>query len=75
MLQLMTLLASFDNLKFFDNWDAVLKSLEILWQGMLAIFVVIGLIILVVKITGFTINKVTEAKAKRNANKNEQQNS
>ena len=68
------LMAAFDNLTPM-NWDVILPALNFLWQGMLAIFVVIGLIILVVKITGFTINKVTEVKAKRDANKNEQQNS
>lgn len=68
------LMAAFDNLTPM-NWDVLKPALNFLWQGMLAIFVVIGLIILVVKITGFTINKVTEVKAKRDANKNEQQNS
>ena len=73
MFNLFSLLA-FDNLTPM-NKDVLLPALNFLWQGMLAIFVVIGLIILVVKITGFTINKVTEVKAKRDANKNEQQNS
>lgn len=74
MLNIIGLLAAFENLTPM-NWDVILPALNFLWQGMLAIFVVIGLIILVVKITGFTINKVTEVKAKRDANKNEQQNS
>lgn len=74
MLNIIGLLAAFENLTPM-NWDVILPALNFLWQGMLAIFVVIGLIILVVKITGFTINKATEVKAKRDANKNEQQNS
>ncbi|MBO5481066.1 MAG: hypothetical protein J6A63_07760 [Clostridia bacterium] len=74
MLNIIGLLAAFENLTPM-NWDVILPALNFLWQGMLAIFVVIGLIILVVKITGFTINKVTEVKAKRNANNDEQQNS
>ncbi len=74
MLNIIGLLAAFENLTPM-NWDVILPALNFLWQGMLAIFVVIGLIILVVKITGFTINKVGEVKAKRKASKNEQQNS
>jgi hypothetical protein len=74
MLNIIGLLAAFENLTPM-NWDVILPALNFLWQGMLAIFVVIGLIILVVKITGFTINKVTEVKTKRNENNNQQQNS
>ena len=59
------ILAAFDNLKFFDNWDVVLTALDFLWKGLLAIFVVIGLIILVVKLTGYCITKATEWKKSR----------
>jgi hypothetical protein len=59
------ILAAFDNLKFFDNWDVVLTTLDFLWKGLLAIFVVIGLIILVVKLTGYCIAKATEWKKAR----------
>ena len=64
------ILAAFDNLKFFDNWDVVLTALDFLWKGLLAIFVVIGLIILVVKLTAYSISKADEWKKAR-----EQQNS
>ena len=75
MFDIMTLLAAFENLTPM-NWDVLLPALNFLWQGMLAIFVVIGLIIIVVKLTGFTINKVSEIKAKRDqANNDQQQNS
>lgn len=59
-----SLLAAFDNLDPM-NMDVILKSLNILWQGMLAIFVVIGLIIITVKITNAIIIKVEKAKQKR----------
>jgi hypothetical protein len=59
------ILAAFDNLKFFDNWDVVLTALDFLWKGLLAIFVVIGLIVLAVKFTSFCINKAEEAKKRR----------
>ena len=40
----------------------ILASLNILWQGMLAIFIVIGLIVIAVQITNFTINKIAKMK-------------
>ena len=62
MLQLFSLLA-FENLKLFDNWDVVLTALDFLWKGLLAIFVVIGLIIVAVKLTAYCIAKAAERKA------------
>lgn len=67
MWQLINLLA-FENLTPL-NWEVVLKALNILWQGLVAIFVVIGLIIISVKVANFAINKANEIKAKREANK------
>ena len=64
MLNLMTLLAAFDNLTPM-NWEAIKPALNFLWQGLLAIFVVIGLIIITVKLTAFAIAKCTEAKKRR----------
>ncbi|MBQ8309307.1 MAG: hypothetical protein IJX96_05685 [Clostridia bacterium] len=64
MLNLMTLLAAFDNLTPM-NWEAIKPALNFLWQGLLAIFVVIGLIIITVKLTAFVIAKCTEAKKRR----------
>ena len=60
----LNLLAAFDNLTPM-NWKVLEPALNFLWQGMLAIFVVIGLIIIAVKLTSFTITKVQEAKQRR----------
>ncbi|MBE7085639.1 MAG: hypothetical protein E7366_00605 [Clostridiales bacterium] len=67
------LMAAFDNLTPM-NWDVIKPALNFLWQGLLAIFVVIGLIIIVVKLSAFAITKSAEAKAKREAAANEQEN-
>ena len=60
----LNLLAAFDNLTPM-NWKVLEPALNFLWQGMLAIFVVIGLIIIAVKLTSFTIAKAQEAKQRR----------
>ena len=54
-------MAAFDNLNPM-NWEVLRPALNFLWQGMLAIFVVIGLIIVSVKITAYAIAKSDEAK-------------
>ena len=59
------LLAVFDNLDPM-NWAVLKPALNFLWQGLLAIFVVIGLIIITVKLTQYTINKVEEYKKNKN---------
>ena len=51
----------FNNLTPMD-WNNILASLTIMWQGLLAIFIVIGLIILAVQITIFSIKKITQMK-------------
>ena len=58
------LLAAFDNLQPM-RWDALAPALNFLWQGLLAIFVVIGLIIIAVKLTAWTIAKCGEIKKRR----------
>ena len=58
------LLAAFDNLTPM-NWEVLKPALNFLWQGMLAIFVVIGLIIVTVKITAYAIAKADEAKKRK----------
>ncbi len=63
MMNLISLLA-FDNLDPM-NWEVIKPALNFLWQGLLAIFVVIGLIIIVVKITATAINKSEEAKKRK----------
>lgn len=70
------ILGAFDNLKFFDNWDVVLTALDFLWKGLLAIFVVIGLIIIAVKLTALGIAKATAWKQARQqkADENGEQN-
>ena len=64
MFQLISLLAAFDNLDPM-NWAVIKPALNFLWQGLLAIFVVIGLIIISVKITSLYITKATEAKKRK----------
>lgn len=44
------------------NPDTLKASLKIMWQGLLAIFIVIGLIILAVQLTKFCVNKAESAK-------------
>jgi len=51
----------FDNLTPM-NMENILKSFTIMWQGLLAIFIVIGLIVLTVQLTSFTIRKITQMK-------------
>lgn len=68
MLYFYSLLSTFDKLDPL-NGEALLKALNILWQGLLAIFVVIALIILVVKLTSFIIVKCEAAKKAREQKK------
>ena len=51
----------FDNLTPM-NLENILASLTIMLQGLLAIFIVIGLIILAVQITIFSIKKIAQMK-------------
>ena len=44
------------------NLENILTSLTIMCQGLLAIFIVIGLIILAVQITIFSIKKIAQMK-------------
>ena len=68
------LLAAFDNLKPMQ-WNVLKPALNFLWQGLLAIFVVIGLIIISVKITSWAIVKAGEIKKKREEYMQNMQNS
>ena len=68
MLYLNALLAAFDNLDPM-NWEVLKHSLNFLWQGLLAIFVVIALIIISVKITAVCIQKAEDAKKRREEEK------
>lgn len=47
------------------NWENIKPTLTILWQGIVAIFVVIGLIILAVQLTKFCVQKAENAKKAR----------
>ena len=60
MWNLFSLLA-FENLTPM-NKAVLVPALNFLWKGLLAIFVVIGLIVLSVKFTSFLIKKADEAK-------------
>lgn len=70
---MLNLLLAFDNLKPM-NWDVIKPALNFLWQGLLAIFVVIGLIIITVKITSYAITKSAEIKRKKEEENNSQNN-
>ena len=63
MWNLFSLLA-FENLTPMD-WEVILPALNFLWKGLLAIFIVIGLIIIAVKLTSFIISKCEQAKKRR----------
>ena len=54
------------------NWEVIKPTLKFLWQGLLAIFVVIFLIIIAVKLTAFVIAKCEECK-KNKAEQNDEQ--
>lgn len=68
---MLSMLLAFENLNPM-NWEVIKPALNFLWQGLLAIFVVIGLIILAVKVSALCINKATEAKKRRNEAQNAQ---
>ena len=68
------LMAAFDNLTPM-NWAVLKPALNFLWQGLLAIFVVIGLIIISVKVTAYAIAKADEYKKNKQNKKDDDQNS
>ena len=73
MMNLFSLLA-FENLTPL-NPEVIFPALDFLWKGLLAIFVVIGLIILAVKLTAYGVAKYTawqEQKAKEQENQEEE---
>lgn len=59
----MNMLLAFENLSPM-NGEVLKTSLNILWQGLLAIFIVIGLIIIAVSVTTDLIAKSSNYKAK-----------
>lgn len=71
MLNLISLLAAFDNLNPMD-WATLKPALNFLWQGLLAIFVVIGLIIVTVKLTAYVIAQCDAAKKRKEDAQNSQ---
>lgn len=52
------------NLMLAVNNEALLKSLNILWQGLLAIFVVVSIVIAVTYLLKYVVLKITDAKEK-----------
>ena len=70
---MLNMLLAFDNLNPM-NWEVLKPALNFLWQGLLAIFVVIGLIIIAVKLTAYTIAKCEEYKKKKEEEKNSEDN-
>lgn len=65
---MLNMLLAFDNLTPM-NWEVLKHALNFLWQGLLAIFVVIALIIITVKLTALAIDKATEAQKRREEEK------
>lgn len=65
---MLNMLLAFENLNPM-NWEVLKPALNFLWQGLLAIFVVIGLIIIVVKLTALSIDKAAAYKKKRDEEK------
>lgn len=65
---MLNMLLAFENLTPM-NWDVLKPALNFLWQGLLAIFVVIGLIIVAVKLTALAIDKATAYQKKREEEK------
>ena len=53
------------------NWEVIKPALHFLWKGLLAIFVVIGLIVITVKFTQFVITKAENAQKAREERKNQ----
>ncbi len=70
---MLSMLLAFENLNPMD-WDVIKHALNFLWQGLLAIFVVIGLIIITVKLTAYCIEKATEAKKRKDEQANTEDN-
>ena len=65
-----TLLALFEGLTPM-NGENLIASLTILWKGLLAIFIVIALIILSVKLCSYGIAKCTQIKQRIQENASE----
>lgn len=65
------ILAPFENLTPL-NEENILKALTILWQGLLAIFVTIGIIIAAVALIRFCILRAERLAAKRSERKDEE---
>lgn len=59
-----TLLAVFENLTPM-NKDVLKHAFRFLWQGLLAIFVVIALIVITVKLTQYVIERTEKAKKEK----------
>lgn len=60
-MNLFALLVNLDPL----NWDNIRPAFEILWKGLVAIFVVIAVIIVVVRLVDFCLSKAEAAKKRR----------
>ncbi|MGN1061623.1 MAG: hypothetical protein ACI4RO_00705 [Candidatus Scatosoma sp.] len=68
---LYTLLASASLTPF--KWENIKPTFTILWQGLVAIFVVIGLIILAVQLVSWAVRKAEKAKKAREEKANASQ--
>ncbi len=52
------------NLVLAVNTENLLKSLNVLWQGLLAIFIVVAIVIVVTYLLKYVVVKITDAKEK-----------
>ncbi|MBQ8657554.1 MAG: hypothetical protein IJ506_00275 [Clostridia bacterium] len=68
-----TILAIFEGLTPM-NGENLVAALNILWKGLLAIFIVIALIIIAVKITSLAIAKSAEIKERAQKAKTDEEN-
>lgn len=62
------------NLILAVNTENLLKSLDILWQGLLAIFVVVTIVIIVTYVLKSVVFKITAAKEKTSSEKDGEKN-
>ena len=70
---MLNFLLAFENLNPM-NWEVIKPALNFLWKGLLAIFVVITLIIITVKVTAWAITKAEQIKKEKESQKSDEEN-
>ena len=69
---MLNFLLAFENLNPM-NWEVIKPALNFLWKGLLAIFVVIALIIITVKVTAWAIAKAEQIKKEKESQKSDEE--